>query len=803
MKLVRRQGATLALIFILWVAFASRWGDEQALRDTFGLAAGGDSNFLHIFTSGMTSSTLAGCIYATLVIALLGTVTERTLGTPRFILAVLISQAVAVPLGLGIANLAFSPLASWEYELAHGVYLSPAAWVFGASAMASATMPTLWRRRIRTFGSAIVLTMFFFTGSIPSVVSLTALACGWIGGDLAYGRAREMWSRPVISIREKRILVAIVLGSVTIAPLIVGFHGGSHGPFQHIIQFVWEPSAQEVRTGVVCQNPGSSACVSMLGLGQRSGVGFAISNVMPFLVQLVLAYGLTKGRRIAWVGSVIAMVINLGIILTHLIGIDRAEHLGENHVLSDVVGSLPWIGCLIILVAFRSYFEIRRGSMRRVWAIVGGGALASAVIWLIGVTVLSDSFVPEVGIGNGLAELPLRLLPPVMAILFPLHVVPVGAGAWFLYSWVGLIFWVCVIVALAGLFRGAGDQHHEGEMDRVRAIFESGTGDHLSFMTLWEGNSYFITEDGYVAYRVYHGVAVTTGSPVYVGDEQRLASDFEDYVARQGWRCAWYSVPATFTRPGFRYQHVADESVLPASTEFTGKKYQNIRTASNNAAKDGIRTVWTSWDELDVDMKDKIVALSEEWVADKALPEMGFTLGSVTELAVDGTKLLLAVDEAGRLHGVTSWLPVNEGGALVGYTLDFMRRDADGFRSVIELLLADAVGRAREEGLAWVSLSGAPLASSAPVENQGALDKMLDRAGGAMEPLYGFRSLAASKYKFHPEHTSWNLAYDDELALPSIGLAVVSAYVPHMSVGDARATAKAWLESIRDRSSRD
>ena len=132
-----------------------------------------------------------------------------------------------------------------------------------------------------------------------------------------------------------------------------------------------------------------------------------------------------------------------------------------------------------------------------------------------------------------------------------------------------------------------------------------------------------------------------------------------------------------------------------------------------------------------------------------------------------------------------------EHGKLAGYTLDFMRRDAEGFRPVIEFLLAEAAVIAGSEGLEWVSLSGAPLArTDAPTSF---LEIVLDKAGAQIEPLYGFRSLAASKHKFHPTHTSWNLAYDDEMALASIGLAVVDCYLPDMKATDMVAVVKEFM----------
>ena len=170
---------------------------------------------------------------------------------------------------------------------------------------------------------------------------------------------------------------------------------------------------------------------------------------------------------------------------------------------------------------------------------------------------------------------------------------------------------------------------------------------------------------------------------------------------------------------------------------------------------------------------------------------MGFTLGGLDELRDPDTKLLLAVGDDGSLHAVTSWLPVYEGGALVGYTLDFMRRDANGFRPAIEFLLAESARIAAEQGLGWVSLSGAPLARTDAPESL--VEIILDKAGATIEPLYGFRSLAASKHKFHPTHQGWYLLYEDEMSLANISLAVIHCYLPDMKKSDMMTVVKEFL----------
>ena len=138
----------------------------------------------------------------------------------------------------------------------------------------------------------------------------------------------------------------------------------------------------------------------------------------------------------------------------------------------------------------------------------------------------------------------------------------------------------------------------------------------------------------------------------------------------------------------------------------------------------------------------------------------------------------LAIDAEGSVHGVLSWLPVyGAGGVVRGWTLDVMRRRTGGFGPVIEFLLASAFTAFKNEGVEFVSLSGAPLASSDANADRTATDRLLDMLGAAMEPFYGFRSLHAFKRKFSPRYESVYLAYRDEGDVPRIGIAISRAYL--------------------------
>jgi phosphatidylglycerol lysyltransferase len=202
--------------------------------------------------------------------------------------------------------------------------------------------------------------------------------------------------------------------------------------------------------------------------------------------------------------------------------------------------------------------------------------------------------------------------------------------------------------------------------------------------------------------------------------------------------------------------------------------------------------VWGTYGSLPAALRSQLIEVSEEWAAQKSVPEMGFTLGGIDELMDDQVLCCLAVDAEGLVHGVTSWLPVFDGGNRTSWTLDFMRRRADSFPGVMEFLIASAVLELRSS-VEVISLSGSPLAQEAPglparqaqddlPDRSEGLAAILDVVGGALEPVYGFRSLATFKSRFKPEYRTLYLYYQDPLQLPAIGRALSRAYLPGLSV---------------------
>ena len=102
----------------------------------------------------------------------------------------------------------------------------------------------------------------------------------------------------------------------------------------------------------------------------------------------------------------------------------------------------------------------------------------------------------------------------------------------------------------------------------------------------------------------------------------------------------------------------------------------------------------------------------------------------------------------------------------------------DGFRPVVEFLIASSWLAFRAEHAAFVSPSGAPPARAGANDRTAGLDRLLDTSVPRLEPLYGFRSLHAFKPKFEPRYAPMHLAYRDEADLPRIGIALPRANLP-------------------------
>ncbi|MFD3596585.1 bifunctional lysylphosphatidylglycerol flippase/synthetase MprF [Nocardia sp. NPDC058640] len=329
--------------------------------------------------------------------------------------------------------------------------------------------------------------------------------------------------------------------------------------------------------------------------------------------------------------------------------------------------------------------------------------------------------------------------------------------------------------------------------EAVRELLARYGGSTMSWMTTWPENKYWFPADGQrcVAYQRHAGTVIALTDPIGPADllPDTIAT-FTDRCESDGLIPCLFSTTQAVAdiagELGWRSVQIAEDTIVDLpQLEFKGKAWQDIRSAINRANKEGIEFRLVELADEPFAVIAQVRAISEEWVGEKGLPEMGFTLGGVEEALDPAVRVGLAIDAQGSVHGITSWLPVyGPGDEIRGWTLDVMRRRPDGFRPVVEFLIASSCQAFKEEGAEIVSLSGAPLARSADADDAEPIDRLLEGLGAAMEPYYGFRSLHSFKAKFQPRHEPVYLCYRDEADLPRIGIALTKAYLPEVSAKD-------------------
>ena len=776
-----------------------------------------DGNWWSLFTSLFFATNPLAYLAASLMIVLLLGLAERKLGTRAAIALLLGGQFAAVTLFLLATQLAGYAQDGWLDRMADNILIGPYAPLLTAGLAGSARLPVLWQRRLRTAALSVSLLLVLYVGHAETVLGLLGAMLGLIAGWWIQGDQGQL-HRHRSTGRETRNLLALTVAVFAVGPILTGIARAPTGPLALLRDMVLNPIPTLGQLTLNCGSTVEASCLEAGRAGFAGPLGLALA-VVPVVLLLICADGMRRGRRLA---LNIALVIQLAVtalaaVYLALFALVPARGAGPKagamgsafaHVLPLVV--VPLLLALVLWLNRRQFRVQTAPSARRLLgAVVGGswlalaGSYAVAWFWAGGLT-------RDGGVLGLLDELARQYVP----VPIPQHYHRVfadrNAVESVLFAYSGPVFWVIALAAVWWVLLGKAHGTDSGaeDRDRARALLRQGGGP-LSWMVLWEPNRYWFSPDGKgaVAFQQHGSVALTLGGAFGPADAQQAVTEgFLAYCRGHALIPALYSCDDTvwpaLKERGFSRVAVAQETRLPIrQLEFKGKEWQNVRTALNRAAKLGVHAVWGPYHSLPVALRSRLSEVSEEWAAGKSVPEMGFTLGGVDELEDDEVLCCLAVDEGGTVHGITSWLPVYDGGRLVSRTLDVMRRGSEGFPGVMEFLIASAVLELRGS-VEVISLSGSPLASR-PAEQAGSqmddstdeagegegaqagpenLVRILDLVGHALEPVYGFRSLAAFKSRFKPEYRALYLYYQDPLHLPAIGRALTRAYLPGLSL---------------------
>ncbi len=317
-------------------------------------------------------------------------------------------------------------------------------------------------------------------------------------------------------------------------------------------------------------------------------------------------------------------------------------------------------------------------------------------------------------------------------------------------------------------------------LERARSVVALHGRGTLDYFALRSDKELFFWGDTVVAYGIYGGVCLVSPDPVGpLPEREPVWRAFRRFADEHGWIVGCLGAGEEwlpfYESTGMRTLYVGDEGVV-RTDRFTleGGRFKGLRQAVNRVAKYGYTISFHDPAELDADLQS---SLREVMVRSRRGDvERGFsmTLGRVFD--PDDTGLLLAVVHAptGRPVAFCQYVPAP---GIDGYSLDLMRRD-DGEHpnGLIDFAVVETIRHLAAEGKCGLGLNFATMRAVIAGEagegiGQRAQAWMLRRMGDSMQ----IESLWRFNAKFDPEWLPRYLVYDAPENAVAVAVAVARA----------------------------
>jgi lysylphosphatidylglycerol synthetase-like protein (DUF2156 family)/membrane protein DedA with SNARE-associated domain len=475
------------------------------------------------------------------------------------------------------------------------------------------------------------------------------------------------------------------------------------------------------------------------------------------LALIQVTRSLARRKELAWWIATAALSISL------------VSHLGRAF---DLHHSLVAALLLCYLVVFRRRFHARSDPMSVRTALRMAPVLAAAVMayGYVGLHALRGQFAWDPG-ATPLTE----AFRSGIAVLDP-HADPRTAHAAHFLGSLQVAGWLARLYLLALLLRAVVQrQRLEAPPAEVERLFRAhGRHSLAAFAVQADKHQLLLGRGrGLVAYAVRRAVALACGDPLGPAESlEENAREFIEHCRRNGWTPCIYEAAeenlAVYRRLGMGTVKIAEEAVIDLRTfSLAGGKRAALRSLCHKVTRAGLSVrPYLRGAAPDAAVDEQLEEISEEWLAEKRLGEMGFTLGRFSLDALAGVRVALCLSGE-RVEAFCSWLEYRGGRAVV---LDLMRKRRDAVSGTMDLLLAQSLLDLKAEGLDEASLANAPLANVG--EPRGPLDRGVAALFENLNAFYGYKNLFQFKKKFDPRWEGRYLVYPRGSELPRIAVAM-------------------------------
>lgn len=469
-------------------------------------------------------------------------------------------------------------------------------------------------------------------------------------------------------------------------------------------------------------------------------IGHFLSSVLG-LVLVMLAFGLRARLDAAWAATLIVLLVAAPLSLV------KGFIWEETTVL---------VGLAVLLAPFRAAFP-RTARLSRME--VTPGWLVSAVCLVAGVGLLGLWSFEHADYG----ELPWwRVMADADAER--------SLRAWAGSALVLIAFGVWRLFASAATPPIVGDE--DPDFERVRTILAnaevSRPGSNLALL----GDKRFLfsaSGESFLMFGVRGRSWVALGPPVGRRDERlELLWRFRELADAHAARPGLYGLEAEdlpdVVELGFSIQKLGESALTPLDTfSLEGRRRGNLRRAWRKAAEEGA-TFEVVPRERVAPLIPELRAVSDDWLADHAGGEKGFSLGGFLPRYVQEFPVAV-VRWGGRVIAfATLWTTPSK----ASFSIDLMRYRDEGPRNVMDYLFVELMEWGRAQGYVAFDFGMAPLAGL----DDRPLAPIMSRVGRLIfdrgEEIYNFQGVRRYKDKYDPLWQPRYVAAPHKWAIPRL-----------------------------------
>lgn len=471
-------------------------------------------------------------------------------------------------------------------------------------------------------------------------------------------------------------------------------------------------------------------------------------SVLTGFFMLILANGLNKRIKVAWIISVPVLAISFSV----------QVHRTNFFHLSTLIGLYVLLGLIYNYKYFcreSDPFTLKLGIKITVLAL-----LFSALYGLAGFWIIKLQHLPNLTVGTGYEK--------IMDVI--LNEIPreLSVKSAIIYNFARTVLLVIAFSLLTGLILILKPflliQNPTAEdREKVYELVQNFGDNPVSFLTLERDKKYFFSSNGkgVVAYVVQGGVAVAAGDPLCPDEEAYgLLQEFTEHCRSNFLDICFSTVSdkflAEFKKLGYGVVRYGEEAIFKLDEySLTGSKTQKVRQAINAANRAGIKIFeYEPLIKRNNELEEQIEEVSKEWLDSKKSGELGFLLGSISLNDPRRRKYFIATSPENRLEAFLVCVPYAGG---KGYYLDVTRKRPNAPKGVMEKLVIESFKLLQEKGVEEASLGLAPLANVKAGTEMSLASALLDFIYENMNTFYGFKTLYQYKKKYNP--TFWIVRY--------------------------------------------